>query len=240
MILYIIRHAQSTNNALGNPEDRECDPALTDLGRRQAQLLALLLAGGAAPDFEMARALTPDRRGFGIARLFVSPMRRALQTAQPIARALGVTPEVWVEIHEHGGVYLDHGPVRGVVGYPGLTRAAMLAELPGCVLPPGVGEQGWWCGGREDQTACDGRAARVAAALRELAAGSAPEARVAVISHGAFIDALLKALLRPAVEPECYFMHFNTAVSRLDLGANGEVGLGYLNRTDHLPPDMLT
>ncbi len=235
MILYIIRHAQSTNNALADETNRVCDPELTALGQHQAELLALHLANGVAHGLQRGRVLPSDRAGYGIARLFVSPMRRALQTAQPVARALGLAPEVWVALHEHGGVFLDHGPEIGIVGYPGLTRAEMQGQFPGYLLPDGVGERGWWTGGREERAGCDARAARVAATLRGLAAG---DACVALISHGDLIDALLKALLQPALR--CYFIQMNTAISRLELHPDGFVEMGYLNRADHLPPEMMT
>ncbi|HOG48201.1 MAG TPA: histidine phosphatase family protein [Anaerolineae bacterium] len=237
MILYIIRHGQSTNNALAGETNRTCDPELTETGGRQAALLAAYLAHGALPEFEYGMAATCREAGCGITRLFVSPMRRALQTAQPVAQALGLQPEVWVELHEHGGVFLDHGPEIGVVGYPGLTRAEMEAQFPGYVLPQEVGLRGWWAGGREDRTGCDARAARVAATLRSWATR---DERIALISHGDFLDALLKALLRPLAGHGCYFLHLNTAVTRAELRGDGHVEVGFLNRTDHLPPETVT
>jgi len=236
MDLYIIRHAQSTNNALDAERERVCDPELSELGRQQAELLARHLAGDAEPEFERGRLAAPNGAGCGITRLFVSPMRRALQTARPVARALGLTPEVWVDLHEHGGVFLDHGPGVGYVGYPGLSRAEMQAVLPGCVLPDGVTERGWWTGAREDRPGCEARAAKVAAALRQWAA--ATDERMALISHGDFIDALLRALLQAG--QACYFVHANTAISRLELRPDGRIWVDYLNRTDHLPQGMIS
>lgn len=237
MILYIIRHAQSANNALDDASDRVCDPELTELGHRQAGRLARYLASGAAPEFAWGGPASANGGGCGITRLFVSPMHRALQTARPVVRALGLTPEVWVDLHEHGGIWLDHGPATGYVGYPGLTRAEMGAALPGCVLPSEVTERGWWAGAREDRPACEARAARVAAALRQLAAS---EACIALVSHGDFIDALLRALLQPAPGRGCYFLQLNTAISCLSLSPEGQLEIGYLNRTDHLPAEMVT
>jgi len=238
MILYIIRHAQSTNNALDDESNRVCDPELSELGRQQAELLARHLAGGAGPEFERGRLVVPNGAGYGIARLFVSPMRRALQTARPVARALGLTPEVWVDLHEHGGIFLDHGPEVGYVGYPGLSRAEMQAILPGCMLPDGVTERGWWWGAREDRPACEARAARVAATLRQWAA--AMDERIALISHGDLIDALIRALLQPMPAQGCYFLHANTAISLLELRPDGRIRVDYLNRTDHLPQGMIS
>ena len=53
MELYIIRHAQSSNNALADERERVCDPHLTELGRQQAELLAAHLAAG--PDLHPIR-----------------------------------------------------------------------------------------------------------------------------------------------------------------------------------------
>jgi len=139
MELYIVRHAQSINNALANHWDRVCDPPLTELGRRQAEILAHHLATGKSPIPWEA-----DRRGYGITRLYCSPMWRALQTAQPVGQALGLAPEVWIDIHEHGGIYLDHGEAGGTVGYSGKTRSEILAEFPNYTLPEAISERGWW------------------------------------------------------------------------------------------------
>lgn len=68
--LYLVRHAQSTNNA--QPESQRIpDPPLTDLGEQQAQALALAID-----------QLSPDH-------LFSSPFLRTLQTTAPVAQALG-------------------------------------------------------------------------------------------------------------------------------------------------------
>ena len=47
MQLYIIRHAQSVNNALDDQRYRVSDPLLTEVGHRQAAMLAEHLAHGA-------------------------------------------------------------------------------------------------------------------------------------------------------------------------------------------------
>ena len=53
MKLYIIRHAQSINNALANQMDRVCDPSLTELGYRQAEIVAQHLVGGIDPEYRL-------------------------------------------------------------------------------------------------------------------------------------------------------------------------------------------
>ena len=47
MELIIIRHGQSANNALVDIGNREVDPPLTELGKRQAEVLAQYLSEGA-------------------------------------------------------------------------------------------------------------------------------------------------------------------------------------------------
>lgn len=224
MQLYLIRHGQSTNNTLADPQDRVCDPPLTELGRRQAERLAEHLAD--------------VRHGYGITRLYVSPMWRALQTAQPVGRTLGLPVEVWIELHEVGGIYLDYGEAGGIVAYPGKTRSEVLAEFPDYVLPDGITEQGWWRGeGREDWPACQGRALRVAGQLRQWAA---EDERIAIISHGGLIGALLKALLDQLPSRHLWYAHGNTGISRLDLSGDGRLEVQFLNRLEHLPPELVS
>ncbi len=234
MELFIIRHAQSTNNALGDPRNRVCDPALTELGQRQAEIVAQHMANGNHP---IPWEKTPRSQGCPITRLYCSPMWRALQTAQPIGQALGLTPEVWIDIHERGGIYLDHG-AEGVVGYPGKTRTEILAEFPNYVLPAGVTEQGWWhYPGQETRSAFYERVTRVAKKLRRWAAG---DERIAMVTHGTFIDTLLKMLFNQAVDYEVYYHHLSTAISWIGFRGDGHLDVEYLNWVNHLPPELVS
>jgi broad specificity phosphatase PhoE len=244
MELYIIRHAQSINNALMDIRERVMDPALTDLGRRQALAIAEHLAKGVNP--EMSIGATEEdtsvrrRQGYGLTRLYCSAMQRALQTARPIGEALELQPEVWVDIHEHGGIYLDRGEEGGLVGYPGKSRGEILAEFPNYVLPDQITEAGWWNRGFEDWPACQGRAIRVAGQLRELAQQLDGQERVAIVSHGGFISALLKALMDTLPGADFFFHHFNTAMTRVDFRTDGRLDVRYLNRIPHLSPELVS
>ena len=130
MELYIIRHGQSSNNALLDQSKRVADPQLTAMGRQQAELLARELAGNVDPadrvrmNFGAPAASAEAGRGHGITRLYCSPMWRAMQTAEPVARALGLEPEVWIDIHEHGGIFLEENGT--FTGYGGKTRPEIL------------------------------------------------------------------------------------------------------------------
>lgn len=241
MELYILRHAQSSHNAMVDGLDQECDPPLTDLGKHQAEIVAQYLASGTNPRPSAGTsAETPDghnRGNYNLTRLYCSPMWRALQTAQPIGQALGLTPEVWIDIHEQGGMYFDYGEAGGMVGHPGKTRQEILAEYPNYLLPKGITEQGWWKGGYEDRPTCHRRALKVAEALRQRAASNH---RIAIVSHGTFIDALLKALLNQSPGRHFLYHHCNTAISRIDFHTHGHLDVRYLNLVAHLPPDLIS
>ncbi|HEX9114966.1 MAG TPA: histidine phosphatase family protein [Anaerolineae bacterium] len=254
MELYIIRHAQSTNNALADQTDRVTDPPLTRIGEQQAERLAEHLESGWQPITWSPVPVPPNMetrgmlRGYGLTDLYCSPMLRSLQTAQAISRSIDLTPEVWIDIHEQGGMFLEEGEGadRVAVGKPGLTRSQILARFPGYVLPDGITERGWYNRDYEDWPACHVRAARVAETFFAWAA-TGNSRRIAIVSHGGFVDALLKAFLRAGPPAEnndgdrrYFYLHFNTAMDRIDFDPEGRLRVAYLNRVVHLPPEMIT
>ncbi len=240
MELFIIRHGQSGNNALANIRDRSVDPPLTDLGERQAEMLGEYVARG--ENQELSRETTGNtkyelRHGLGITSLFTSPMYRSLQTVQPVSRATGLAPRIWVDIHEEGGMFLNHGGGEGLVGYPGRTRSEILAEFPDYVLPTSFDETGWWNKDHEDSASLLVRATKVSEQLREMAK---TEDRVAIITHGAFMNALLNAIFGQISEGHMYYRHHNTAISRFYMDGDGRFEVLYLNSTVHLNPESIS
>lgn len=240
MELFIIRHGQSGNNALANIRDRSVDPPLTDLGERQAEMLGEYVARG--ENQELSRETTGNtkyelRHGLGITSLFTSPMYRSLQTVQPVSRASGLAPRIWVDIHEEGGMFLNHGGDEGLVGYPGRTRSEILAEFPDYVLPTSFDETGWWNKDHEDPASLLVRATKVSEQLREMAK---TENRVAIITHGAFMNALLNAIFGQISEGHMYYRHHNTAISRFYMDGDGRFEVLYLNSTVHLNPESIS
>jgi 2,3-bisphosphoglycerate-dependent phosphoglycerate mutase len=245
MELYIIRHAQSVNNALVDPTDRVCDPPLTKLGHRQVARIAQHLAGEPHPEQDRGRdpedTHAHSERGYGIVRLYCSAMRRSLQTATAIGSAIDVQPEIWVDIHESGGIFLEHRDGRNVVGYPGLTRSQIQSEFPGVIVPDSVHDAGWWdpARGEEDWPTCQGRAIRVSKQLwrwvDEEVAGP-----IAIVSHAGFMEALLKAIFGRLPGANLTFYHFNTAITRLDLEPGEQIHVRYLNRVPHLSLEMVS
>jgi len=229
MELFLIRHGQSTNNALDDWTRRVEDPLLTESGERQAERAASHLSAG----LHLPPPQRVDDRPF-LDRLYCSPMIRAMQTACPIGLRLGVTPEVWVDIHEFGGIYLDHGERR--VGYPGRGRRELEQRFPHYRLPPEVTEAGWWNRDYEDASMGHARASAVARMLL----GRADEtARVGVVSHGDFLSALLQALTGQQPGAGAYFIHRNAGITHVDLTPEG-TRVHYLNRFDHLEEALLT
>lgn len=246
MRLLIIRHAESSNNTLMLKMDvaeymqkRSADPVITELGVRQAERLAAHLAG------EPPAGSPPGAKGrYAITHLYCSPMLRTLQTAKPIVAALGLRPSIWIDIHEHGGMF-NGNPHTGenFLLHTGLTRLDISRDYPEYELNDAIGEDGWWKSGYEDIAGCYARAIRVARELRRRAHDELEgdtKAVVAIISHGTFIDSLLKALFRQIPENHFFYYHNNTAITCVDFAPHDLVYLRYLNRTEHLPPDMIS
>jgi broad specificity phosphatase PhoE len=245
MRVYFIRHGQSTNNVLADVSQRVYDPPLTDLGQRQAHALAEYLV--AAPEMPLGMfALEKDNAdNFGFTHLYTSAMTRALQTTAPIAKALNIMPEIWVDIHEAGGVFLKDEDGKET-GYPGITRAQLAADFPNYHIPDTVTDHGWWDVRRGEETEDDFmlRVVRVAQQLQRRANQTEVHGndRIALVSHGLFLSALLKVLMgHPIWKPTSpFFAHYNTAITRLDFneGWDDPLRLHYLNRVEHLPLEM--
>lgn len=233
--IYLIRHGQSGNNALADQRLRTADPSLTPTGRTQAERVARHLQEQA--DKTDIRDGVADIAGHGIERLYCSAMLRALQTAEPIGAALGLAAEVWPDVHESGGIWLDSQDGRGPIGGPGLSRSEMASRFPGFVLPDAVMESGWWNRPVEREQQMVARAAQAAATIRDRLAKEA--GRVAIVSHGTFMNALIAHLTFGKPLAHVFFSNHNTAISRFDFEGD-TVRPRYLNRVDHLPPALVT
>lgn len=166
MRLLFLRHAESVSNShpakVGVPE-AEGD-RLTERGWRQARGAARVL------------------RNSGATRVLSSPMRRALQTAELIARELDLPVETHPGIHElrEASDFLDLEPDEQKLRRWSV-RMTESAEDPGAA-PDGA-------------ESFDDVLARVRAFKRDLEAGD-PERAVLAVSHGIFqrfflIDSLL-------------------------------------------------
>jgi broad specificity phosphatase PhoE len=145
-----------------------------------------------------------------------------------------VRPEVWIDIHEIGGIFLDHGERK--IGYSGQTRSQLAQRFPGYVLPSQLSEHGWWNRDFEETQQGYIRAAEVAQALRRRAA---EDVRIGLVSHGDFLSALLQALGDQLPGEGVYYEHRNTGITHIDLTPERS-RVRYLNRVDHLDEELLT
>lgn len=215
-----IRHAESLNNVLGKEcgkgssfeKGRSPDPALSEKGLEQAQHLAQFLQHNPSLySFEEPHS--------SLDAIYCSGMLRALQTAQPIGEALDVAPEVWVEMHETGGMYHEE------IEKPqcGMGRVEMAKQFPSYVLPSTCFKSGWWFGGREDHNAADKRTSRVVRQLWSEASRCHALRVIAVVSHGHFMARLVQELLGTGASVK--FDHTNTGVTCLELPSNERLGI---------------
>ena len=230
MDLFLIRHGESFNNALEDVSLRVADPELTDKGTAQIARVAEFIGAG----LHLYPGERDDDRS-SLDRLYCSAMIRANHTAQPIGRALGMAPEVWLDIHEIGGIYLDHGGDRGKIGYPGQTRGEIAARFSETIADA-VAEEGWWNRDAETPAEAQGRAVAVAAALLARAEGNT---RIGLVTHGGFIGLLLKALGNqlPGHSFSYEYVHDNTAITRIAITPR-DIVVEYVNRIEHLPDEL--
>ncbi len=239
MQFYFIRHAQSQNNQLwemtGSSRGRSDDPALSETGTRQAQMLAQFLCQGDGAFLPGGRD-DHNRAGFRLTHLYTSLMLRAVATASVVADALDLPLVAREELHESGGIYLEDEATGERRGQSGKSRAFFLEHYPRLVLPPTCGEHGWWNRPFEERERAMQRAVHFWQGMIERH-GSTQD-RVAVVSHGDFYNCLLKSVLRMDGS-ESWFDLNNAGITRIDLD-EGFVHLVYANRTDFLPRELIT
>jgi 2,3-bisphosphoglycerate-dependent phosphoglycerate mutase len=240
MRLYFIRHAQSTNNALvdrtSNEKGRDHDPPLTETGQRQAALVARHLAAGPG------KVIPPgidakDLLGFGITHLYCSLMDRAIVTAKYIALALGLPLVGHSELHEAGGIFRQDSDTAERVGLPGRSASDFRSTYPELLVPPEVGKEGWW---NRPFESVDDRAPRAKRVWKMLLdRHGRRKDHVCIVSHGEFFNWLTAEIFRCDGPLSTWLDMNNTAITRFDY-SEGYLRVRYLNRTDHLPPELIT
>lgn len=206
--LWLIRHG----DALPGPDEVVLDglyssQALSDLGRRQALALA-----------ERLRVDRPHA-------IYSSPIRRAYQTAQPTAQAIGLEIRTDPDLRE-----VEIGPVGPALGSDATAEqiAHALRERMHRIATVALTVGRWSAiSGSEPSAALR---ARAAAAIARIIAGH-PGQRVAVISHGGVINAYLAATL--GIDRDYFFACANTSISVLRAQGEGRL-LCALNDVAHL------
>jgi len=189
MELLLVRHArpERVEGAAG-----PADPPLSPLGRRQAAALAEWLAAepGVAP----------------LAAVYTSPLRRAADTAAPLAAALGLTPVAEDALAEYDAEASDYIPIEEL-------RAANDPRWR--ELPPDIATF---------QT-------RVMAGVTRVATAH-PSQRVALVCHGGVVNVIVASVV--GVGPAMLFLPGYTSVSRVLVASTGERSLASLNEMAHL------
>jgi probable phosphoglycerate mutase len=189
MQLLVIRHALPLRSEAGEGSN----PNLSEDGIEQAKRL---------PD-ALAR--------FPIARLVSSPQRRALQTAQPVADALGLAVDVDDRLAEY-----DYG----LSHYTPIEEASQedLQRLIDGHLPGSVDE--------------DAFKARVKAGVEDIVDAAGHEDTVALFSHGGVINALVHDIMKTE-RLLCVQVDY-AGVTRLLSSRDGKLGVASINGTEHV------
>lgn len=157
--MILLRHGQSEFNLLFTQTRRDpgiTDPELTPLGRQQAEAAAEALA------HEEVR------------RIIVSPYRRTIQTAQPLARRFGVPLTVTPVVRERYAFTCD-------IGSPRTLLARSFPEVDFTRL-----EEVWWPPEEEPAGQVEDRASLFRAEMAALD----DWAHTLVVTHWGFIMAL--------------------------------------------------
>lgn len=193
MDLILVRHARPIR--VEGSEGR-ADPALSDLGREQADAAAAWLAHE------------------HIDIVISSPLRRALETANPIAKAQGIEITVEPGLQEYDAdspSYIHYEELKA-------NRDPRFLALV----------QGQW-----DEIAPEGAMFRetVVKTLEQLIADN-PGKRIAAVCHGAVINVCLSNVL--GLERDLFFEPEYASVSRIVASRQGVRSIRSINETGHL------
>jgi broad specificity phosphatase PhoE len=177
LLVHFLRHGESASNA--EPGRDLPDPVgdrVTERGRQQAEL-----AAGHLTDL-------------GIDRLWSSPLRRARETAQPLAAALGLEIEVREELRE----------LREAEGHAELSGEEQRLRRWSSWMAEHAGDSDFAPPGGESFAEIYARVDAVKAALLER-----PQERVLAVSHGIFlrfffVHSFLGAGFTPAQVPRMW------------------------------------
>lgn len=204
-----MRHGQSEANA-GLTDF--LDSSLTPLGVEQAKRTARRLAGAA------------------LTKVYVSPLRRTLQTIAPTCAETGLKAEVYADICEYFNAVWP-----GYKTFPGLSPAQIQEQFPfaffGHTFPCG---ETWWPQELENDALMSARAVRVRDALLGLYADT--DEHVLIVSHAETVGRLTEAFLHVPPAPDDPPWTDNCGITRLRAGQNPDEPATMLvqNDTSHL------
>jgi probable phosphoglycerate mutase len=189
MQLLVIRHALPLRSAPGQGSDPDLSPE----------------------GVEQAGRLPEALKRFPITRLVSSPQRRALQTAQPVADALGLNIDVDDRLAEYD---------RDLTHYTPIEQASQedVQRLIDGHLPGGVDEGAF--------------IARVLEGTYDIVRAAEHEETVAMFSHGGVINALVHSIMATS-RLLCVQVDY-AGVTRLLSSREGKLGVASVNGTEHV------
>lgn len=222
MQLFLIRHAESENNARPGYQRVE-DPAITAVGRLQAEHLG-----------SWARTMKIDA-------LITSPFLRTLQTTRAITDVLPQSASIgpvaiWHNVFERGGCYRGYRDDQREGGQ-GLGRSAILKHMPRAIIDDTISEAGWWGRDRETDDEAVQRASDVIERLVETF-GSSGKHVVAVI-HADLKRLLLVQMLHGLADANHFGPLRNVGITKVDFDGT-RWRLDWLNSVSHLPARLVT
>jgi 2,3-bisphosphoglycerate-dependent phosphoglycerate mutase len=203
--ILLVRHGESQPARLDRPvpmRNGQADPPLDPRGRLEAERVADRLQ---------------DQR---LAAIYVTPLRRTLETAGPLLRRLGLEPRVEPDLRE---VFLGE--------WEGATfRARVLGKDP---IAQRMFEEERWdvIPGAEPTDALVGR---VRAAIHRIAAAH-PDERVVVFTHGGIVGTV--AALATGSRPFAFVAADNASLTHLVVSDDRWI-LRRFNDTGHLDTDL--
>jgi broad specificity phosphatase PhoE len=188
MELLLVRHARPLRvESLDGP----ADPPLSPLGERQAAVLAAWLA---------------DPVSERIDAVYTSPLRRAAETAAPLAAALGLDARPEPALAEYDAEAMAYIPIEEL-------RAA--GDPRWKELPPDI----------------EGFQSRVMEGVDRLCAAH-PAQRAVLVCHGGVINVIVSSVL--GLGASMLFLPGYTSVSRVLVASSGPRSLASLNEMAHL------
>jgi broad specificity phosphatase PhoE len=190
--LLLIRHALPLRSEPGQGSD----PHLSDEGVEQAQRLPQAL------------------KRFPLSRLVSSPQQRSVQTARPVADALGLVVQIDERLAEYDRDMAVYIPIEQIKA----ENPEEWARMADGHLPSGVDEAAF----RD----------RVTAAIDDVVAAADHEDTVAVFSHGGVINVLLHQILGTA--RLLSFPIDYTSITRLLYARSGQATVVAVNGTEHV------
>ncbi|HCB34596.1 MAG TPA: histidine phosphatase family protein [Acidimicrobiaceae bacterium] len=205
MELILVRHAQPVADV--RSDGSPADPPLSDVGRRQAELAAQWLC-----ETEPHHVCS-------------SPMRRAVQTAEPIAAAAGIAADA-VEVCDDISEFDRHDPAYVPMEVMKLTDRARWDQLAAGTFTTDVAEAAAWM-------------EVVVAAFERIVADHGGE-RVVAVCHSGVVNAYLAHCLGFEADRFLRFDVDYTSVSRVFASGRGHRSVASVNERTHLRgrPDL--